>query len=76
MGFVFHLKMLQLFHGDSPLCRMLLSLLGTGILLEEAVHGKGAGMSLLSRVVVSYTKMTAKGIQATVLREYSELEYC
>lgn len=55
---------------------MLLSLLGTEILLEEAVHGKGAGVSLLSHVVVCYKKMTAKGIQATVLREYSELEYC
>lgn len=67
---------MQQFHGDSPRCPKLLSLLGTGILQEEAVHGKGAGMLLLSHVMVCYTKMTAKGIRATVLREYSELEYC
>lgn len=48
---------------------MLLSLLGTGIFLEEAVHEEGAGMSLLSRVVVCHRKMAAKGIQATVPRE-------
>lgn len=76
MGFVFHLKIVQQFNGNSALCPMLLSLLGTEILQEEAVHGKGAGILLLSHVMLCYTKMTAKGIQATVLREYSELEYC
>ena len=61
---------MQQFHGDSPLCPMLLSLLGTGIFLEEAVHGERAGMSLLSCVVVCHRKMATKGIQATVPRDY------
>lgn len=46
---------------------------GTGIFLEEAVHGEGAGMSLLSRAVVCHRKMAAKGIQVTVLREYHSI---
>lgn len=55
---------------ETPLCPMLLSLLGTGIFLEEAVHGEGAGMSLLSRAVVCDGKMAAEVIRARVLREY------
>lgn len=61
---------MQQFPGDSPLCPVLLSFLGTGTFLAEAVHGDRADVSLLTQAVVCRRKTAAKGSQATWMREY------
>ena len=63
---------MQQFHGDSPLCPMLLSLLGgLGSSWKRLSMGKEQACHCCA--VVCHRKMAAKGVQVTVLREYHSI---